>query len=321
MKKFFYILRKSLTQKVTLMFIFHSPYGPIKKHFTFLFIISMFFLWTLFTGFTVYLATKHFDYWTLKLKSVVLGTKYEYINKELSKTWELLAKVEENNNRLRELLNMKSKKNIILNTPDDLLNQGGPTNIEQSKFLKQISETPGEVPLINYKSHFDLIKQQIEEHLKSYNEVVSYIKLQKNLYKSTPLIWPCEGKVVSPFGYRIHPLYRIEHFHTGIDIANEYGTPIRATADGFIKFAGWQQGYGKAVLIQHDFGYSTIYGHLSSIKVKQGQKISRGEIIGLMGDTGTTTGPHLHYEIWKDNKLCNPIKYVNPEDFFKNKIF
>lgn len=318
MKKFFYILKKTFTQKVTLMLIFHTPQGPIKKHFTLLFIISMFFLWTLFTGFAVYLATRHFDYWTLKLKNVVLGTKYEYVNKELSKTWELLAKVEENNNNLRKLLNMKTKKNIILNTPDDLLNQGGPTTIEQSKFLKQISEKPEEIPLTDYKSHFDLIKKQVEEQLKSYNEVISYIKLQKKLYKYTPLIWPCEGRVVSPFGYRIHPIYKVEHFHTGIDIANDYGTPIRATADGIVKFAGWQQGYGKVVVIQHEFGYITIYGHLSSIKVKQGQKVSRGEIIGSMGDTGTTTGSHLHYEVWQGNKLCNPIKFVNPEEFFKS---
>lgn len=321
MKKLLYVLKKYLSQQVTLMFIFHTPHGPIKKCFTLFFLVSMLFLWTLFTGVTVYLATLHFDYWTLKLKNVVLGTKYEYVSKELSNIWELLAKVEENDNRLRELLNMKSKKNIILNTPNELLNQGGPTNIEQSKFFKQLSVTPEEISLIDYKSHFDLIKYHMEQQLRSYNEVVSYIKLQKDLYRSTPLIWPCEGRVVSPFGYRIHPLYKIEHFHTGIDIANEYGTPIKATADGVVKFAGWQQGYGKAVVVQHEFGYSTIYGHLSSIKVKQGQKVFRGEIIGLMGDTGTTTGPHLHYEVWRENKLCNPIRFVNPEDFFKNKIF
>ncbi|MCX7716428.1 MAG: M23 family metallopeptidase, partial [Endomicrobia bacterium] len=274
------------------------------------------FLWTLFTAVSVYFSTRHIDYWSAKIKTMMLGTKYEYLNKELSRTWEMLAQVEHNDRLLRKLLNMKTKKDIIINTPQEL-NQGGPF-LQQSKFLQAISKSPQEVSIVDYKKHFDLLKQQIEQQIQSCDEIFNYIRLQKELYQYTPTIWPSKGSVVSPFGRRIHPVYKIEHFHTGIDIANNIGTPVYATADGKIKFAGWQEGYGKVVVIEHKFGYVTIYGHLSVIKVKQGQKISRGDTIGLMGDTGTTTGPHLHYEIWKDNKLCNPVKFLNPESFFQS---
>ncbi|MCX7956586.1 MAG: M23 family metallopeptidase [Endomicrobia bacterium] len=276
----------------------------------------MLLLWTLFTGLSVYFSTRQIDFWSAKIKSLVLGTKYEYVNKELSKTWELLAEIEEKDKILRKMLNMKTKKDIILKMQEENLGQGGPL-IEQSNFLREISNSPQDVSLINYKKHFDLIKKTVEEQLQSCDEILEFVKYQKELYKYTPLIWPTKGNVVSPFGKRVHPIYGVEHFHTGLDISNIIGTPIMATADGIVKFAGWQQGYGKVILIEHKFGYISVYGHLSSIKVKVGQRVSRGEVIGLMGDTGTATGPHLHYEVWKDNKLCNPVKYLGIDKFFE----
>ncbi len=313
MKKFFYGLKKFLSQQITLMFVFHSTYGTIKKNFSIAFILFLFLLWTAFTAISVYFATRHIDYWSAKIRAAVLGTKYEYLNKELSKTWQLLAKVEENDRAIRKLLGMKSKKEIIINSPD----QGGPFTIQQANLLQEITKSLNDVNLLNYKTHFALIEEYAKKQIESYNEICNYIKLQKELYKYTPLIWPCHGRVTSPYGRRIHPLFGIEHFHTGIDIANDIGTKIYATADGVVKYTGWMEGYGKAVVIEHKFGYKTVYAHLSVIKVKQGQKVSRGDVIGLMGNTGTTTGPHLHYEVWKDGKLCNPIKFVNIEDFFK----
>lgn len=308
-------IKKILFQPITCMIIFHSPKGPIKKNFSLFFLLFLLFMWTLFTGISVYFSTVRIDYWSAKIKSLVLGSKYEYLNKELSKTWELLAKVEEKDRILRKMLNLKSKKNIILETPEEDLGRGGPL-FHQSKFLKEISKSPQDVSLMDYKEHFDLIKKYVEEITKSCEEIFDYIRYQKSLYRATPLIWPTKGEVVSPFGKRKHPIYLVEHFHTGIDIANQKGTPVVATADGRVKFAGWQEGYGKAIVIEHNHGYVTIYGHLSSIKVKVGQNVTRGEVIGLMGDTGTATGPHLHYEVWKDNKLCNPVKFLDPENFF-----
>lgn len=309
-------LKSFFSQQITLLFIFHNTKNPIKKSFSLPFLIFIIFLWTLFTGISVYFSTRHMDYWSAKLKSIVLVSKYEYLNKEISRTWELLAKVEENDQAIRKLLNMKDKREIILKS-DTGSGEGGPASLQQAEFLQKFVKQPQEIHLLEYSKHFRILYQHLQQRLESYNEIVNYIDYQKKLYRSTPLIWPCYGYIVSPFGKRLHPIYKIEHFHTGIDIANNIGTPVRATADGRVIFAGWQEGYGKVILIEHDFGYTTVYGHLSVFKVKKGQAVKRDEVVGLMGNTGTTTGSHLHYEVWKNGKLQNPIKYVNTEDFFK----
>ncbi|MFN3550557.1 MAG: M23 family metallopeptidase [Endomicrobiia bacterium] len=309
-------LKTFFSQKITFLLLFHDTKNPIKKSFSLPFLIFIIFLWTLFTAVSVYFSTRHIDYWSAKLKSIILASKYEYLNKEISRTWELLSKVEENDRAIRKLLNMKDKKEIILKS-DTLSGEGGPANVQQAEFLQKFVKQPQEIPLVEYSKNFRILYQNLQQQLESYKEVFNYIDYQKKLYRSTPLIWPCYGYIVSPFGKRMHPLYKIEHFHTGIDISNNIGTPVRATADGIVIFVGWQEGYGKVILIEHEFGYTTVYGHLSVFKVKKGQKVLRGEIIGLMGNTGTVTGPHLHYEIWKDGKLQNPIKYVNIEDFFR----
>lgn len=306
--------KKNLLQQVTILFVFHSTKGPVKKSFSLFFIIFLLSIWTFITAVSVYFATRHIDYWSSKLKSVVLISKYECLNKELSKAWELISKVEENDRAIRKLLNMKSKKEIILKSD---FGEGGPATIEEAQLLQKFVKAPYELSLIEYSKYFNLLNHYLKKQLESYDEIKSFINYQKELYRNTPLIWPCYGRVVSPFGRRIHPVYKIEHYHTGIDISNRIGTPIRATADGIVKFVGWLEGYGKAIVIEHKFGYTTVYGHLSVFKVKRGQNVSRGDVIGLMGNTGTSTGPHLHYEVWKDGKLQNPIRYVNIEDFFR----
>ena len=310
------LIKRFFSQQITLLFIFHTPKEPIKKRFSLSFLVFLLFLWTFFTGVSVYFATRHIDYWSAKLKSIILSSKYEYLNKEISKAWELLAKVEENDRLIRKLLNMKTKKEIILKS--DNIGEGGPATLQQAEFLQKFVKNPEEISLLDYKQHFDILSKYLQNSIESYKEVLEYINYQKKLYRATPLIWPCYGYIVSPFGRRIHPVYNVEHFHTGIDIANSIGTPIHATADGVVIFAGWQEGYGKVILIEHEFGYTTVYGHLSVFKVKKGQRVSRGEVIGLMGNTGTSTGPHLHYEVWKNGKIQNPIRYVNIEEFFKS---
>ncbi len=110
-------------------------------------------------------------------------------------------------------------------------------------------------------------------------------------------IWPVRGTISSPFGPRIHPIYSIPSFHTGIDIAVAEGTPVRAAAGGIVTFSGWQEGFGLLVVIDHGNGYETYYGHLSKLLVSSGQSVSAGETIALSGNTGLSTGPHLHFEV------------------------
>jgi len=132
-----------------------------------------------------------------------------------------------------------------------------------------------------------------------------------NLLKHSPSIWPAIGRITAGYGMRIHPILKKREFHRGIDIANLRGTPIYATAYGKIRFAGWKSGYGNSILIDHGYGYSTMYGHLRSIAVRRGQYVKRGQIIGYMGSSGLSTGPHLHYEVRFLGRQINPVSYLD----------
>lgn len=125
------------------------------------------------------------------------------------------------------------------------------------------------------------------------------------------MAWPLEGKITSRFGYRRHPLWGGRHFHTGLDISGKYGTPIRAADSGEIIFAGWWDGYGKAVVIDHGRMTTTVYGHLSRIYKKVGAVVAKGQTLGLVGSTGYSTGPHLHFEVRKNGKPVDPAQFLN----------
>jgi len=132
----------------------------------------------------------------------------------------------------------------------------------------------------------------------------------------TPSILPARGWMSSDFGVRENPFTGSEGMHEGVDIAGRFGSPVVATADGYVAFAGENQGYGKMVVLQHGFGISTIYGHLSDILVREGMQVRRGEMIGRMGSTGRSTGPHVHYEVRVFGVPTDPKKYFLFEDYF-----
>jgi murein DD-endopeptidase MepM/ murein hydrolase activator NlpD len=130
------------------------------------------------------------------------------------------------------------------------------------------------------------------------------------VYGSGKLAWPLRGRMTSRFGYRRHPLWGGRHFHTGIDIAGKMGTAIKAADSGEVIFAGWWDGYGKAVVIDHGRKTTTVYAHLSRIYKRVGAVVAKGQVIGLTGSTGYSTGPHLHFEVRKNGKPVNPIKFL-----------
>jgi murein DD-endopeptidase MepM/ murein hydrolase activator NlpD len=124
------------------------------------------------------------------------------------------------------------------------------------------------------------------------------------------MIWPAAGRVVSGFGYRRHPLWGGMHLHAGVDIGAAFGDPVRAADGGNVIFSGWWDGYGKAVVIDHGRLISTVYGHMSRIYVEAGQYIDKSQIIGLVGTTGLSTGPHLHFEVRRNGTPVNPMPYL-----------
>ena len=130
------------------------------------------------------------------------------------------------------------------------------------------------------------------------------------VYGSGALAWPLRGRITSRFGYRRHPIYGGRSHHTGLDIAAKYGTPIKAADAGEVIFSGWWDGYGKAVVIDHGKKTTTVYGHMSRIYKSVGAIVAKGQVLGLVGSTGYSTGPHLHFEVRKNGKPKNPMNYL-----------
>ncbi len=158
----------------------------------------------------------------------------------------------------------------------------------------------------------------------SYDEVDELVKNKEQLLAHTPAIQPINNKdlnrVASGYGYRIDPVYKTTKFHAGLDFSAPQGTPIYATADGTVMTSGNSgNGYGNHVIINHSYGYETLYGHMVRVKSRNGQAVKRGEVIGWVGSTGKSTGPHCHYEVHKNGEKINPIYFffndLSPEQF------
>lgn len=159
----------------------------------------------------------------------------------------------------------------------------------------------------------DVLNRQARLQEKSYADILTQYKTNQQLFRHIPAIDPIRGGFITDgFGMRFHPILRIRLMHEGIDLEAQVGTRVHATGDGVVTYVGRRGGYGKVIVINNGFGYTTLFGHLSKQIVKVGQNVKRGQVIALSGDTGLSTGPHLHYEVRK-----NGI-HVNPADYFFN---
>lgn len=156
----------------------------------------------------------------------------------------------------------------------------------------------------------DRLSTEVTIQERSFQELVEYLEDQKSLLKSTPSIWPVKGWLTSKFGYRTSPFTGRREMHKGLDIATRSGTPIIAPADGLVVFAGREGGFGNMIILDHGYGITTRYGHCSSLDVKLGQKIKRGDIVARVGNTGRSTGPHVHYEVAVNGVSVNPSRYI-----------
>ncbi|HFC97218.1 MAG TPA: hypothetical protein ENJ40_02005 [Thermosulfurimonas dismutans] len=144
-----------------------------------------------------------------------------------------------------------------------------------------------------------------------YQDLLSTVDAYLRVLSRVPIGSPCRGCYLSSgFGRRKDPFTGKPAFHTGVDLVGYSGTPIRSTADGKVIYAGWHGGYGRVVVIRHGYGYSTLYGHLKKIVVRAGQRVKRGQVIGYLGNTGRSTGPHLHYEVRRYGRYLNPYRFI-----------
>ena len=169
----------------------------------------------------------------------------------------------------------------------------------------------------------DVLEKEMYVQAKSYDDILEMAKNQEVRMENIPAIQPVMNKVLkrvaSGFGLRIEPVYDVRKFHQGMDFTAPTGTEVFATGNAKVDFAGWKQGYGNTVILDHGYGYKTLYAHLYKILVRKGQKVRRSDIIALVGNTGKSTGPHLHYEVRLNNKPVDPRNYyfydLSPEEY------
>lgn len=193
-----------------------------------------------------------------------------------------------------------------------------PSNIRKAGFggvnrYKQLENLDNSELVISTTKKLDQIARSLYVQTKSYDSVEEMVKNKFTMLSSIPAILPIAikdyGRISAGFGWRIHPIYKTRKFHEGMDFTGTIGTPIYATGDGEIITAENERGYGKKIVIDHGYGYRTVYAHLSAYNVKKRQKVKRGEVIGFLGNTGKSTGPHLHYEVRKNNRTLDPVNY------------
>lgn len=167
--------------------------------------------------------------------------------------------------------------------------------------------------VVNTTQKMDFLDRQLYIQSQSFDEVVNLFKQNDEMLKCIPAIQPVSNKdlkkTASGYGMRIDPIYKTSKFHEGMDFSASTGTPIYATGNGTVTKAGWQSGYGRVVVINHGYGYETLYAHMNKIDVRKGQRVVRGEVIGEVGNTGKSTGPHLHYEVHVKGRVVNPVNY------------
>ncbi|MFA5756100.1 MAG: peptidoglycan DD-metalloendopeptidase family protein [Smithellaceae bacterium] len=226
---------------------------------------------------------------------------------------ELAIKIDQFADRMEEIKQFDKKLRILATeqigqdakTP---LGIGGSNNDQMR--LRQLIEEDREKLVSGMHENIDRLNAEADEREMSFNELLRFLREQKSLLAATPSLWPVHGWVTSEFGMRRNPFGSGGEFHKGIDIASRAGKEIIAPADGFVLEAAYRTDDGNVVKIEHGYGISTSYAHLSKAAVKDGVQIRKGDVIGYVGDTGRSTGAHLHYSVFVNNVPVNPRKYL-----------
>jgi murein DD-endopeptidase MepM/ murein hydrolase activator NlpD len=254
----------------------------------------------------------------LKKENEELRLYYEMMEKDLGRLNEMLTVLQERDDNIYRVI---FEAEPIPST----IRQAGIGGTERYKELLEKGLRREDLILNNLKK-VDQLKKQMYIQTKSYDDIIRLANDKEKMWACIPAIQPIANKeltrMASGFGVRMHPIYKVRKMHTGCDFSAPRGTPIYATGDGVVKLVRSDYGgYGKQVEIDHDYGYVTKYAHMDKFNVRKGQQVKRGEIIGYVGNTGSSTAPHLHYEIIKDHKKVNPMNFffqdLNSDEYEK----
>lgn len=245
-----------------------------------------------------------------------LTLQYEILNNRMTEVTEVLEDIQErDNNVYRTIFEAEPIPRSIRNA--------GFGGVDRYKALQGFNNSD---LMIETTKGLDRISKQLYIQSKSFDEVAKLVRSKAKLLSSIPAIQPISNEDLrhqpGGFGWRTHPIYKTPEFHPGMDFAAPLGTEIHATGDGVIERADdMAQGYGNHVVINHGYGYETLYGHMTRFVVHVGQQVKRGQLIGYVGSTGLSTAPHVHYEVHKNGDIVNPINFyyndLTPEQYQK----
>jgi hypothetical protein len=258
--------------------------------------------------------------------SIIILIAYSYFDspkeKQLKREISQLTLTYERLNRQLDMLNLvindlKERDNNIYRVifeAEPIDDRERFTGIGGKSRYKELEKFENAELMINTSKKIDKITKALYVQSKSFDEVFRLVKNKSEMMASIPAIQPISNKnlkmLASGFGYRIHPIYKTVKFHEGMDFTAATGTPIYATGNGIVEPPNDHgKGYGNHIVINHGYGYETLYAHMSKIAVRAGQRVTRGQIIGYVGSTGSSVGPHLHYEVIKNGTKINPINF------------
>ncbi len=227
----------------------------------------------------------------------------------------------------QQMKELETRDNTVYRTifeADPIPDSARASSIERQKEIAKVESISDNRIVRSIQTSLNVLSSRIAAQKKSYEELSLLVNNKEKILAGTPAIQPVSNqdlnRIASGFGYRIDPIYKTPKMHAGLDFSAPQGTPIYATADGTVKTTGYSDvGYGNHVIINHGYGYETLYGHMVRIKARVRQKIKRGEIIGYVGSTGKSTGPHLHYEVHKNGQKLDPVYFfyndLTPQQF------
>ena len=275
--------------------------------------VLIYFLFLCFLSVLGFISLALVDYYKLKKQ---VPERVELIEENKQQRVQLAAladKIEQINSKMVELKEFDNKLKVMVNLePGDdstqFLGIGGsdPSLMDPEYSLEEAHQ---KLVRLMHQS-LDNLDTEISIQAQEKAELYGFLEERKSMFACTPSIWPAMGWVSSKFGYRISPFTNEKEFHEGLDISARIGSQVIAPADGVVASIGETYGFGIILTINHGYGLKTMYGHLSKVQVKKGQSVKRGENVALIGNTGRSTGPHLHYEVQLNGVPVNPMNYI-----------
>jgi murein DD-endopeptidase MepM/ murein hydrolase activator NlpD len=291
-------------KKMTFMLVPHDGGEPFQIK-TNLFVIHLVILILAgVIGWAALIISKDINYQVAELTEQRFKNSMQEILNELETNRVLLTRMTQVDAQFRKLLKLGDRKKVF-----ELNGMGGPTEEDSSRFSKLLQEKNDHL-MNKIDVTLKQANQQATQQEASFKEISAFLDKQRSILAATPSIWPIKGWITSGFGKRASPLTGEPGKHMGVDIANEINSPIRVTADGIVTYSGWETGYGRLVVVEHGYGYSTRYGHCAHMDAKVGDEVKRGQIIGYVGSSGRSTGSHCHYEVRIHGIPVDPEKYL-----------